>query len=102
MKSPLAKHYSRCQKEHVKAYAEYTIQKNPQLVHANWVKAFLRYELSLFNDAHSVQEWFDSGIAISLDSDAYKEYEEDMAFTARKTAKAKATFVRDYQKSLAR
>jgi hypothetical protein len=49
-----------------------------------------------------VQEWFDSGIAISLDSDAYKEYEEDMAFTARKTAKAKATFVRDYQKSLAR
>ena len=50
-----------------------------------------------------MQEWFDSGIAISrMDSDAYKEYEEDMAFTARKTAKAKTTFVRDYQKGLAR
>lgn len=59
---------------------------------------FLRYELSEFNEAHSVSEWFDSGIAISLDSDAYMEYESELAFKARKTAKATTVFVREHHK----
>ena len=42
-----------------------------------------RYDLCEFNDDHSVEDWWDSGSALSLDSAAYLEYEADLAFKVR-------------------